>query len=197
MIRVGLTGGIGSGKSTIKRIFELLNIPVFESDREGRLILQDGRVKAKLIDIFGLEIAGSDGHIDRKKLAATVFSDTKKLHTLNSIVHPEVRKRFESWVSSLNDSPPYVINEAAILFESGVGQTMDYTINVNAPVEERIRRVMLRDSTNRAQVVERIDNQLTDAERQKLATWTIVNDEEHPVIPQVLEIDWQLRSKII
>lgn len=195
MIVVGLTGGIGSGKSTIKQVFEILHVPVFESDKEGHAVLQDAGVVAKLKDVFGADVISQNGEVDRKRLASIVFSNKDQLSVLNGIIHPAVRDKFKRWKDAHCHSP-YVINEAAILFESGLNLHVDCSINVSAPADIRIERVILRDKIDKKQVLDRIANQMSDDQRKMLATWTIINDGKCPVIPQILKIDGQLRNKI-
>lgn len=192
MITVGLTGGIGSGKSTVAKIFGLLGVPVYESDKEGRLLLETEEV-VNLVELrFGESVLNDHGKIDRKKLAAIVFDQPDKLEILNGIIHPAVRERFEVW-KEMNSSNHFVVNEAAILFESGLYKQVDYTINVNAPKDIRIKRVVERDGSDENDVIARINNQMSDEERLALANWTIYNDGVSAVIPQVLKINDELK----
>lgn len=192
MIVVGLTGGIGSGKSTIAKVFRALGVPVFESDAEAKHILNREDVVQHISDTFGEWLINS-GRVDRAKLAGLVFGDKQELAKLNAIIHPAVRKQFLAWVDA-NSNSPYVINEAAILFESGLAEMTRFTINVSAPVEERIKRVIARDALTREEVTSRINNQMSDEQRSALSTWTIVNDGLEAVLPQVLQISNEIMS---
>jgi dephospho-CoA kinase len=192
MIVVGLTGGIGSGKSTIAKVFRALGVPVFESDAEAKHILNREDVVQHVSDTFGEWLINS-GRVDRAKLAGLVFGDKQELAKLNAIIHPAVRKQFLAWVDA-NSNSPYVINEAAILFESGLAEMTRFTINVSAPVEERIKRVIARDALTREEVISRINNQMSDEQRSALSTWTIVNDGLEAVLPQVLQISNEIMS---
>ena len=191
MITVGLTGGIGSGKSTVSKIFEVLGVPVFESDKEGRLLLETPEVVKQVAQQFGEGVLNDAGRVDRRKLAAIVFESPDELAKLNQIVHPAIRARFEAWKRQ-KSGYHYVINEAAILFESGLCQQVDYAINISAPVDMRIQRVVGRDGVGEKDVRSRINNQMSDDEREALADWTIYNDGVMAIIPQVLRINNEL-----
>lgn len=188
MITVGLTGGIGSGKSTVSKIFETLGIPVFESDKEGRLLLESAEVVSQIVLQFGDGVLNDCGKVDRKMLAAIVFENSNELVKLNRIIHPAIRARFEVWKEQKSNFQ-YVINEAAILFESGLNRQVDYTITVSAPKDLRIKRVINRDGVDEAAVLARMNNQLTDKEREALADWVICNDGICAVMPQILRIN--------
>lgn len=193
MIKVGITGGIGSGKTTVCKLFELLGIAVYYSDDEARKILDnDSAVKSELLKLLGPTILNELEQIDRKKIASIVFSDTTKLAALNAIVHPAVANHFEDWCKK--QSSPYILKEAAILFESGTNKQVDRTIVVTAPVELKLSRVMARDKTSEAEVLKRMANQLPDEEKIKLSDFVIQNNEENLLIPQVLLVHEQLRK---
>jgi dephospho-CoA kinase len=191
MKRIGLTGNIGSGKTLVSEIFKTLNIPVFNADIEARKLLDCPEIIRQLVEIFGNDIMLNE-KIDRPKLASAVFNHPHQLQKLNSIIHPEVRKRFDNWAEVFTDCT-YLIYEAAILFESDFFRKLDGTILVTAPEEIRIERVMKRDHVSKAQVLARIKNQWTDEEKGKLADFLISNDGKKLLIPQVLLI----HSKII
>jgi dephospho-CoA kinase len=192
-LTVGITGGIGSGKSTICKIFRLLNVPVFEADLEAKkLIHSNSVIKAGLIDLFGEAIYTADGTVDRKELAKLIFNDENQLAKVNKLVHPLIRAEFKSWLEK--QSAPYIIHEAAILFESGFYKMMDYTILVSAPENIRIERVSKRDNVTREQVKERIQKQWTDQHKRELATLEIKNDNKELIIPQIIEIDKQIKE---
>jgi dephospho-CoA kinase len=193
MIKVGITGGIGSGKTTVCKLFELLGIAVYYSDDEAKRILDyDSTVKSELLNLFGPTILNEFGQIDRKKIASIVFSETTKLASLNAIVHPAVASHFEDW--SKKQSSPYILKEAAILFESGANKQVDKTILVTAPIELKLLRVIARDKTTEPEVLKRMANQLPDEEKIKLSDFVIKNNEENLLIPQVLLVHNQLRK---
>jgi len=186
MKTVGLTGGIGSGKSTVCKVFGVLGIPVFEADQEAkRLMLEDVALRTALANRFGHAIIGANG-LDRKALAEIVFSDPKALTDLNALVHPVVRSAFGDWVAL--QTAPYVIMEAAILVETGGHKAFDTLVVVTAPEALRIRRVMDRDGAKEEEVTARVKNQANDAERLAVAHHVVHNDDTCLVIPQVLAI---------
>ena len=192
MIKVGITGGIGSGKSTVCKVFRVLGIPVFEADHMARYLMNtDSELRFQLIELFGASVYLPNQTIDRKYLANIVFNKPSLLAQLNEIVHPKVRKAFFEW-SEIQQSP-YILHEAAILFESGFHQLMDKTIAVVANEDERIHRVMLRDNISAEMVKQRIKNQISDCDKIKLADFVISNNENELIIPQILEIDKKIR----
>lgn len=192
MIKVAVTGGIGSGKSTVCRMFGVLGIPVFEADVVAKhLMISDPALRAALKSRFGHEVLTEQG-LDRKRLAALVFNDRAALSDLNGIVHPAVRKAFLKW--STEQTAPYVIMEAAILAETGGHGGFDHVVLVSASEEVRIARVMQRDSVGEEAVRARIRNQATDAERERIAHHIIINDGRQLVIPQVLALHELLRA---
>lgn len=183
---VGVTGGIGSGKSTVASIFNALGVPVYNSDiRSKELLNTNSELKSRLIEQFGEEIYTSSG-IDRKHFAALIFKDKKLLEISNSIIHPYVKKDFEDWVSA--QSFTYSIKESAILFETGIYKQLDKIVLVTASEELRIKRVAERDQIPEEVVLERIKNQWEDAKKIPLADFTILNDETELLLPQVLKI---------
>ncbi len=184
---VGITGGIGSGKTTVCKVFESLCIPVYYADSAAKsLYTRDLTLKSQMIDSFGEAIFTQNG-LDKEKLASIVFNDSEKLETLNGLVHPAVKRDFESWLDE-HQTSPYVIKEAAILIESGSYRDCNAIILVQANEEERIRRVCERDKVDRSLVLERIKNQMSEAEKANHADFFINNDPESKLIPQVLEI---------
>lgn len=193
-LTIGVTGGIGSGKTTVCKVFKLLGAPVFEADEAAKKLLDnDQQVKSGLIHLFGENIYTPNGTIDRKKLAGIIFNDKIQLSKMNELVHPAVRKNFENWVKH-HEHFPYVIHEAAILFESGFYKIMDYTILVTAPENERIERVMKRDKVSRQKVEERINNQFPEEKKQELANLVLMNDNKNLLIPKIIEIDKKLKE---
>lgn len=192
-MKVGITGGIGSGKSTVCKLFAMLGIPVFEADKVAKELMNTSPViSEQLINLFGTAVYLPDHTINRKYLAGIVFNNPSLLAQLNSVVHPVVRKAFFDWCDK-QDSP-YIIHEAAILFESGFYKMMDKTIAVITNEDERISRVMKRDGVTLEMVNERIKNQWNDQQRKELADFIIGNNEDELIIPQVLEIDNKLRT---
>jgi dephospho-CoA kinase len=172
---IGLTGGIGSGKTTIAAYFETLGVPVFIADDEAKKEIQLAETLAKIETLFGLAVF-EHGFLDRQKLAAIVFSNPEKRSQLNAIIHPLVKKRFQNWLL-LHKNKPYVIYEAAILFESGSASNCDYIITVTAPLETRIERVMQRDQTTSEHVLSRIKAQWSDAQRAEKSDFIIENSD--------------------
>lgn len=191
---IGITGGIGSGKSTVCNVFKLFNVPVFEADKVARELLNTHqKIKSELIHQFGSNIYTEKGTVNRKKLAEIIFNEKTQLKKINNLVHPVVRSEFEKWVAK-HEHHPYVIHEAAILFESGFYKMMDYTILVSAPREQRVKWVMQRDGSNREQVEERMKNQMPEVEKQKLASVVLTNDNQQLLIPKIIEIDKNIRK---
>lgn len=191
MIKVGVTGGIGSGKSTVCKVFELLGVPVYYADAESQILLQTNQeIQLAIIKLFGNDILSLEGLIDRKKIADVVFNDSQKLKNLNAIMHPAVFNHFENWVKK--QVSPYVIKEAAILFESGADKQLNKIITVTCPMNIRIDRVVKRDRITYQSVEQRILNQWSDEEKVKHSQFVINNDEHNLIIPQILSINHQL-----
>lgn len=188
MIKIGLTGNIGSGKSTIAKIFSLLQIPVYNADDEAKKFLSNQFVISELINKFGSNIL-ADNKIDNKKLAAIVFNNKDYLIFLNQLIHPLVKTDFNNWCNSLPDSCKYVIMEAAILFESGFDKYVDKIIMVTAPQEIRIERIIKRDNSTREEILKRMANQWDEDKKTNLADFLITNDDNSLLIPQVIEIN--------
>ncbi|HEV7334214.1 MAG TPA: dephospho-CoA kinase [Flavisolibacter sp.] len=189
-LKIGLTGGIGSGKTTVARLFELLQVPVYYADTASKRLYQtDPQLMADLKHHFGEDIYAA-GELDRSKLAGLVFSDKAKLALLNSLVHPPTIRDAELWFRQ--QTAPYVIKEAALLFESGSVQGLDFVIGVSAPVHLRIKRVMDRDGSKREEVQNRMNKQLSESIKMKLCDFIITNDEQEMVIPQVISLHKKL-----
>jgi len=189
MKKIGITGGIGSGKTTICEIFKLLDIAVFHADDEARnLQNSDLQIKNQLIQIFGKNIYTSEGILDRKKLAGMIFNDTRALAEVNAIVHPAVRQCFLKWIES-HKNDPYVLYEAAILFESGLSSDFDSNILVLADEKVRIERVIRRDHTSEALVRQRINNQMPDNQKIRMTDFVIENNDEKLLFPQIIELN--------
>lgn len=170
---IGLTGGIGSGKSSIAKHIESLGVPIYIADTEAKKILDTDSVIAQVVALFGNDIL-ENGRIDRKKIAALVFQDSEKLKKYNSIIHPEVYLHFKNWVKQ-HDNSPLVVKEAAILFESGSYKDCDKIILVTAPKEYRIERVMKRDAVTREAVEQRMVHQWDDERKKALSDYVIEN----------------------
>ena len=186
MLSIGLTGGIGSGKTTVAGIFKVLGIPVYYADDAAkRLMDEDEKVKAAIENNFSKE-AYKDGKLDRKYLSEIVFNNSDKLALLNSIVHPATIKDAHEWIQK--QSSPYIIKEAALLFESGSDQKLDHIIGVKAPLDLRILRVMKRDNVSREEILSRMNKQMDEEAKLALCDFIIINDEEQLVIPQVLQL---------
>lgn len=184
MIKIGLTGGMGSGKTTIAKIFSLLNIPIYIADeRSKKLVDESVIIKDKLKNLFGQDII-TDNKVDKRKLAEIIFKDSDSLLKVNAIIHPEVRNDYFEWCKLHSDSD-YTVLETAILFDSNFSSFVDYTINVVSPQEERIKRCINRDNVSRKAILERMNNQMSDYERNKRADFIIYNDEQHSLIEQV------------
>ena len=194
MLKVGLTGSIGSGKSLVARIFETLGIEVFYADAEAKLLLADPEVKAEITGHFGDHILDEHSTIVNKRLADIVFKDPSSLMVLNAIIHPRVMQKLQGWFDSRRTGP-YAIQEAAILFESGFDKECDSVATVSAPKEIRIKRVMERDRITRDEVLLRMRNQWTDEEKTSRADYIIINDGSGMVIPQVLRVHEALLKK--
>lgn len=186
MYNVGLTGGIGSGKSTVARIFEAFGIPCYYADdRAKELMHSDESLQADLIEEFGSDVY-QDGTLNRPLLAKIIFENDDARERMNGIVHPAVGKDYEEWQAE--QDAPYVLKEAAILFETGGYKQSDANILVTAPEELRLKRVMKRDGADKEQVLARMRAQWSDEKKSKLADFIILNDEDHSLITQVKEI---------
>lgn len=193
-LTVGITGGIGSGKSTVCRIFSILGVPVFEADLVAKQLYDsNAEIKTGLIQRFGKDIYTPDDKLDRKKLASVIFADEFQLKKVNELVHPVVRQAFENWLK-MHENVPYIIHEAAILFESGFYKMMDFSILVTAPENERIERVMARDGVSEQMVRERMQKQWSEEKKQKLASKILVNDNKKLMIPEIIQIDKNLKE---
>lgn len=192
-VAIGITGGIGSGKTIVCEVFKLLGIPVFQADLvAGKLINSDTEIKDFLIGQYGKDIYNTDRTINREKLAGIIFNNNSEMEKVNKVVHPAVRNEYMNWLK--NQKTKYIIHEAAILFESGFYKMMDFTILVTAPEEMRIERVMKRNGLTRENVISRIAKQWPDSEKRKLATFELINDNKSLLIPHIIEIDKKIKT---
>ena len=191
---IGLTGGIGSGKSVVAKVFATLGIPVFNADDEAKRIMQTSiEIKTKLIEQFGTDIYNAHG-LDKEKLASIVFNDSFQLQLLNAIVHPVTIQAAKDWAAK--QTSPYVIKEAALIFESGAADGLLKVIGVTAPLSLRTHRVMQRDGITKEQVDARMRNQISDTIKMRLCDYVIENNNQQMVLPQVLDIDKAIRAAL-
>lgn len=191
MLKVGITGNIGSGKTTVSKIFEILGVPVFYADDAAkRVMMEDSVLIDALKKEFGDESYFDDGSLNRKHIAGIVFNNESELTKLNGIVHPAVFRAFDNWIAGIKNAT-YVMKEAALLFESSSYKMCDKTIMVTAPLERRINRVMQRDNLTQAEVESRNARQFSEEKKIQLADFVIRNDDTELVIPQVLELHKQ------
>lgn len=187
MLKIGITGGIGSGKTTVCRVFQSLSIPVFNADNVAKsLMATDITLIQGIKETFGDQAYFPNGELNRKFLSSIVFSDSNALEALNKLVHPATIRAFKSW--SLVQDSKYCLHEAAILFESGAYKSCDYSVLVFAPEALRIQRVSSRDRLSEQEVRSRISKQMPEEEKKKLADFVIVNDGKTAIIPQVLDL---------
>jgi dephospho-CoA kinase len=194
MKRIGLTGNIGTGKTTIARIFEVLGVPVYHADTRARVLLDSDTVKHQVASLFGNQVINPMNQVDRKALANIVFNDKEKLAELNNLIHPLVEEDFAQWCET-HKNEHYILHEAAILFESGFNRLFDSTIMVAAPDELCIERVMARDGITKEMVIERMQNQWPQEKKMELSEYVVVNNNHTLVIPQVIAIHKAIRSK--
>jgi dephospho-CoA kinase len=188
MLKIGITGGIGSGKSTISKIFEVLGIPVFYADDQAKRVMTDDPILIEAIkETFGKDSYLEDGSLNRKYIAKIVFNDNVELAKLNAIAHPATFRAFDNWLKKVGDVP-YILKEAALLFESNSYKLCDKSIMVYAPVELRMKRVLLRDNITEAEFNGRNSKQFDDAKKLKMADYDIRNDDTQLVVPQVLAL---------
>ena len=195
MLKIGITGGMGSGKSTVAKVFETLGIPVYYADDAAKRILNENEeLKAQIINYFGQDSYNENG-LNKSYLASIVFNDREKLDLLNSLTHPLTIADANAWFEK--QKSPYAIKEAALLFESGAAVGIDYIIGVDAPRAIRIRRIMQRDQLTASEIEKRFSKQLQEDIKMKLCDFIIKNDEQQLVIPQVLALDKKFREESI
>ncbi|MCJ8209988.1 dephospho-CoA kinase [Mucilaginibacter sp. RS28] len=191
MIKIGITGNIGSGKTTVSKVFALLGVPVFYADTAAKeVMVKDAELMEGLVKLFGKESYLEDGVLNRKYIASKVFNNPDELAKLNALVHPAVFRAFDNWAVAYADVP-YTLKEAALMFESDSYKMCDYTIVVTAPLEMRLQRVVGRDHITREEALARDARQMNEEEKIRLADYRIWNDDSRLVIPQVLELHQQ------
>ncbi len=193
MLKVGITGGIGVGKTIVSRMFGLLGIPVYDSDTRAKWVMRyDEDLRAELITTYGAQAFSDNGDLNRSYLASIVFNNPEQLAQLNALVHPHVRDDFAKWVSQ-HAGKPYVIKEAALMYESEAWKQMDKIIVVTAPMDVRVKRLLLRDKHRaEADIQAIISKQLSEEEKISRADYIITNDDQQMIIPQVLALHQQL-----
>jgi len=191
MLKIGITGNIGSGKTTVSKMFEILGIPVFYADAAAKTIMtNDPQLVADIKGTFGRDAYFTDGSLNRKYIAHIVFNDDAELAKLNALTHPAVFRAFDNWAAGIKNVP-YVIKEAALLFESASYKMCDYSVLVTAPLNLRIARVTQRDNITIAEVQAREAKQFTQEKKQEMADYIIKNNETQLLIPQVLALHEQ------
>jgi dephospho-CoA kinase len=193
MLRIGITGGIGSGKSTVARMFSLLGVPVYFADDEAKKLMNENiEIKKQIINAFGME-AYVENQLNRQFISKIIFGDSEKLKSLNDIVHPAVIKHGENWMAGQTSN--YILKEAALIFESNSYKQLDFVIGVWSPVELRISRVVQRDGSKREDVLAKMDKQMNEDEKMKRCDYIIINNEQVAVITQVLKLHSQFSNK--
>jgi dephospho-CoA kinase len=192
MIIVGLTGGIGSGKSTVAKVFETLHIPVFYSDDVAKKAYLDNDIRRAIIEKFGADVLTENG-VNKEKMRELIFSQPEALLFINQLIHPWVAEEFKKFIAS-NKSAPYIIKEAAIIIESGGYKDCDKIILITAPENQRIARVSLRDNISDEKVRERITLQMPDTEKMKYADYTWKNDNHESLLKQILLFDNMIKG---
>ena len=194
MLRIGLTGGMGSGKSVVAKVFEILGIPVYYADDAAkRLMNTDAVIKKAIIRNFGDECY-KDGLLDRHYLASIVFNNKEKLDLLNSLTHPATIADANEWMKK--QKAPYIIKEAALLFESGAEKGLDRVIGISSPLPLRIKRVMQRDGLTEAEVMKRIEKQMDEKEKMKRCDYVIINNEKQLILPRIIELDKKFKETV-
>lgn len=191
MLKIGITGGIGSGKTTVCKVFELFGVPVFYADDVAKSVMYtDPVLKSGISKAFGEKSYTTEGELDRKYLSSIVFNDRNALDKLNSMVHPAVFRAFDSWVSD-QIAAPYIIKEAALLYESDAYKKCDQSILVISPIETRINRVQIRDGISAEDIQLRMDRQFSDDQKMKFADHILNNNEKQLLIPQIIQLHQQ------
>lgn len=190
---VGLTGGIGTGKSTVAHVFEVMGVPVYNSDLRAKEMYFLPEIKTRVIALLGQDAYTTEGKLNRDFISKKIFADSALLSKINGIIHPAVEEDFNAFVKA-NQKYPYLIKETALLFETGIYKKVDKIILVMAPMELRLSRVQIRDGVNQDEIYKRIRHQMPDEEKQPISDFVVVNDENTGLIPQVLEIHKKLTN---
>ncbi|MBS1589902.1 MAG: dephospho-CoA kinase [Bacteroidetes bacterium] len=193
MLKVGITGGIGSGKSWVCQVFEILGIPVFYADRAARFLMENDQAIINSIKALLGDDAYRGGLLDREKIGTIVFKSPELLQKLNGIIHPAVRRYAQQWHDS--QRTPYTIKEAAIFFETGSNVEMDFMVGVYAPRKLRILRTILRDGSTQEKVLERMSQQMEEDEKMKRCDYVIINDGKRAILPQILDLHQLLQNR--
>lgn len=193
MKKIGITGGIGSGKTFVANIFKNLGIPVYDADTAAKQLMNHEPLRSQLKQLFGNSIYNEQGELNRPVLASLIFNDEKKLDAVNALVHPAVAEHFNEWCN--NQKADYILKEAAIMFESGANKELDAVICVSASETVRIERAMKRDNTSAEKIKAIIAKQLNEEDRNKRCNYLIKNDGTEPLLPQVLKIHDLLKAK--
>ena len=190
MIRLGITGGIGSGKSVVSQLFRVMDIPVYDSDKESkRLTITDEGIRTQLTELVGKDVYADDGSLNKSVLASWLFSCEEHTLKVNNIIHPVVKKDFLSWVKKQENAGYKACGiESAILIEAGFQDVVEKVVMVTAPLETRIERTMQRDHASRESVINRIARQMNEEEKKEKADYVISNEENTPLIPQVCQV---------
>lgn len=194
MLRIGLTGGIGSGKSYVAKVYAALGVPVYDADKEAKRLMESNRDLIKSV----IALLGSDayvnGKLNRAYVASVVFKDRALLERLNAIVHPAVRNDFFKWSGNISTRSSYVLEEAALLFESGSATNMNYNIFVDANEDTRVQRIMKRDQLSSKEVYQRMNSQMNPDEKKALSDFILVNDEGSPLLKQIVDLHNQIKN---
>lgn len=198
MLKIGITGGMGTGKTVVSRVFALLGVPVYDSDARAKWMMRhDEELRQELISAFGTEAFTEEGELNRAYISSIVFNNPQRLEQLNSLVHPHVRNDFAKWAAS-HSGKPYVLKEAALMYESEAWKQMDQIITVFAPMEARIKRLLHRDTHRTEDAIRTIiSKQLSEEDRMSRAEHIIYNDDQQLIIPQVLKLHEQLTASEI
>lgn len=194
MIKVGITGSIGSGKTIVCQIFEHLGIPVFDSDSRAKEYYSREDVKGKIKELFGKELFNADGEIDKKKLGEIVFADSKSLNMLNGLIHPLVLEEYNQWIDFQKEKS-YTLMESALIYSCNLTHLFDKIIFVDAPQDLRIKRILERDKTSLSLVKQRMEKQSFEKDDSFNPNYIIVNDEQHLILPQIIEIHKDLNRE--
>ena len=195
-ILIGITGGIGSGKTVVSDILRIKGFPVYDADKESKhLIVSDDTLKSKLTQLLGDEIYFADGSLNRNLMANKIFHDKDLITQVNQIIHPAVGRDFALWAEKQDSS--IVATECALLFESGLNKITNYSIMVYAPLSIRIQRAMQRDNATQEQIVARIKNQMDDEKKKDLANFVITNDNQSAILPQINHLISDLAHRLI